>query len=223
MAPTSPLSPAFARGGSRPRNRSTLLWFGGHSGHADARTQMFKLHSAERDFVLLDSLKSKQRLDAINMSLTSAFCWVPRGQGQGDPTRHMVAIFHGCVPVFTLGHRGDDDALPFDELLPWPKFSLRVPTDELRSLPAVLRRASSDAAAVDAMRAELACAWRALFWTSLHGSCFGEAPRGDAFDAMMAVLRRRLLRKGVWNGAPPTAASACDVGGPPPLRPSHLH
>ena len=57
-----------------------------------------------------------------------------------------------------------------------------MPTDELRSLPAVLRRASSDAAAVDAMRAELACAWRALFWTSLHGSCFGEAPRGDAFE-----------------------------------------
>eukprot|EP00966_Prymnesium_polylepis_P280782 6487681-Prymnesium_polylepis.1 len=30
------------------------------------------------------------------MSLGSLFCFVPRGQGQGDPTRHMVALFHGA-------------------------------------------------------------------------------------------------------------------------------
>ena len=51
------------------------------------------------------SLRESRRLDAINMSLSSLFCWVPRGQGQGDPTRHMVAIFHGCIPVFSLGQR----------------------------------------------------------------------------------------------------------------------
>ena len=98
MASSSPLSPSFRRGHLHT-NRSALLWFGGHSGHGDARTAMFRQHSTRRGFVLFDSLRSGGKtLDAINMSLSSAFCWVPRGQGQGDPTRHMVAIFHGCVP-----------------------------------------------------------------------------------------------------------------------------
>ena len=64
----------------------------------------------------------------------------------------MVAIFHGCVPVFTLGPRTSDDALPLDELLPWPRFSLRVPTDELPTLPDVLNGA--DGERLRAMQAE---------------------------------------------------------------------
>ena len=38
---------------------------------------------------------------------------------------------------------------------------------------------------------EVSCVWRALFWTSLKGSCFGEPLSGDAFDALMRVLARR--------------------------------
>ena len=76
-----------------PPPRTNLLWFGGHSGHGDARTALFRLHSGAPGFALLDTLKEPQRrLDASNMSLTSTYCWVPRGQGQGDPTRHMVFI-----------------------------------------------------------------------------------------------------------------------------------
>jgi hypothetical protein len=132
MAHTSPFSPSFGSGRARGVWRPNLLWFGGHPGHDDARTRIFRLHRQglalgqekwKRGIVLFDSKRDAKspRLDAINMSLTSRFCWVPRGQGQGDPTRHMVAIFHGCVPVFTLGPRTSDDALPLDELLlPWP-------------------------------------------------------------------------------------------------------
>ena len=115
------------------------------------------------------------------MSLSSLFCWVPRGQGQGDPTRHMVAIFHGCLPVFSLGETAEqDDALPFDEVLDWNRFSLRVPTGRLGELPAALWPVARDAARLHAMQRELSCAWRALFWTSLVGSCFGEDVQGDA-------------------------------------------
>ena len=191
MATSSPFSPRFSRA-ELHRNRSTLLWFGGHSGHGDARTAIFRLHANRRGFVLVDALRSPaRRRDAINMSLSSAFCWVPRGQGQGDPTRHMVAIFHGCVPVFTLGKSENDDALPFEEILPWRRFSLRVPVDELRSLPNVVRAAARDQAQLKAMQMELGCVWRALFWTSLKGSCFGERLSGDAFDAFIQVLERR--------------------------------
>ena len=133
---------------------------------------MFRLHSERKGFVLVDTLHKRPgmiRRDAINMSLSSVFCWVPRGQGQGDPTRHMVALFHGCLPVFTLGQADDDDALPFDEYLPWGQFSLRVPIDSLRSLPSIVRAAARDGAALKAMQSKLNCVWRSLFWTSLKG------------------------------------------------------
>ena len=84
-------------------------------------------HTGKPGFALLDTLRTRERLDAVNMSLSSLFCWVPRGQGQGDPTRHMIAIYHGCIPVFSLGPtREHDDALPFDEVLDW-EAAPRVP------------------------------------------------------------------------------------------------
>ena len=66
-----------------------------------------------------------------------------RGQGDGDPTRHMISIFHGCVPVFTLGdtRSTESDALPFEEVLPWERFSVRVPQSSLKELPATLHAA----------------------------------------------------------------------------------
>ena len=88
------------------------------------------------------------------------------------------------------------DALPLEEVLPWDRFSLRVPADRLATLREALR-AADQPAALRAMRAELGCAWRSLFWSSVLGSCFGEPLRGDAFDTLMAVLRRRLLPSGL--------------------------
>ena len=152
------------------------------------------------------------------MSLSSLFCWVPRGQGQGDPTRHMVAIYHGCLPVFSLGEAAEqDDALPFDEVLDWRRFSLRVPTGRLAELPATLWPVARDAARLRAMQLELACAWRALFWTSLVGSCFGEDVQGDAFSTLMSVLRHR---KQPRRAAAAAAArrSPCSLA----VLPSHL-
>ena len=219
MASSSPLSSRFSRH-ELHTNRSTLLWFGGHGGHGDARTAMFRLHSERKGFVLVDTLHKRPgmiRRDAINMSLSSVFCWVPRGQGQGDPTRHMVALFHGCLPVFTLGQADDDDALPFDEYLPWGQFSLRVPIDSLRSLPSIVRAAARDGAALKAMQSKLNCVWRSLFWTSLKGSCFGEGVRGDAFDALMRVLALRSERRRAAGAKEKVEAKFCEDE-----LPSHL-
>jgi len=200
MRATSPHSPAFERVALH-RHRTTLLWFGGHHGHGGARKELFKRFGGDGrgggsppGFALVDSLAGGPRRDATNMSLSSVFCWVPRGQGQGDPTRHMVSIFHGCVPVFTLGKSGADDALPFEEMIPWGDLSLRVPVDRLESLPSVLWSAASDAARLGAMQRRIGCAWRRLFWSSLEGSCFGEAAHDgrDAFGTLMAILRQRL-------------------------------
>lgn len=194
MATSSPYSPAFARA-RLAADRRALLWFGGHPGHGDARTELFRRFRGASGFELYSTREAHsdtKRRDAVNMTLSSKFCFVPRGQGQGDPTRHMVAIFHGCVPVFTLGRSGADDALPFEEVLPWGRFSLRVPVDRMAALPAALH-AADEPEALRTMRSELSCAWRALFWSSVVGSCFGEPLHGDAFDTLMTVLRRRLV------------------------------
>ena len=76
-------------------------------------------------------------------------------------------------------------------------FSLRVPTRELQTLPALLWPIARDDARLRRMQRELACSWRALFWTSLVGSCFGEDALGDAFGMLMTVLRSRVLRSRV--------------------------
>ena len=119
-------------------------------------------------------------------------------------------------------------------LLPWPRFSLRAPTDELRGLPLLLRAKAKDADGLRAMQAELGCVWRSLFWTSLKGSCFGEGVRGDAFDALVEVLQRRPWHRLDAQGAlasshsearparsGSSAGSACSVAGGRHL-PAHL-
>ena len=216
MNASSPWSAHFRRAALAAR-RPTLLWFGGHGGHGDARTEMLRRHAREPGFELVDTNWRNPNhgvaRDAVNMTLTSRFCWVPRGQGQGDPTRHMVAIFHGCVPVFSLAPAGRDDALPFDELIDWRTFSVVAPTDRLADLPSTLRSIAASEPRLAAMRGRLRCAWRLLFWSSLVGACFGEPARGDAFDALMAVLRRRLRR---LNGAAPRLLDPCDATVLPP-------
>lgn len=232
MASSSPHSPTFERRGQHT-SRATLLWFGGHPGHGSARTQLFRRFRhdglAEPGFVLADSLRGRpeDRRDAVNMSLGSVFCWVPRGQGDGDPTRHMVAIFHGCVPVFTLGaSAATDDALPFEELLPWSELSLRVPSNDLSSLPSRLWEVAADGPRLRAMQAKLGCAWRSLFWSSLVGSCFGEPTDdgGDAYGALMAVLRARLLRRGsaALGGCAGVPRAASSAESPPGADPALL-
>ena len=202
----------------------------GHGGHNDARSQLFNIHEGRTGrpgtpgtpgmpgtpstpgtpgmpgFALLNTLRTKERRDAVTMALSSVFCWVPRSQGQGDPTRHMVAIYHGCLPVFSLGRDANtDDALPFDELLDWSRFSRRVPTHQpgLGALPGTLWPIVRDDASLRSMQRELACSWRSLFWTSLVGSCFGEGVQGDAFATLMQVLKMRLVarRGGAAAGA----------------------
>ena len=57
----------------------------------------------------------------------SHFCWVPPGQRYGDARRHILAAFHGCIPVFSIpdGHH------TLEELVPWSRMSLSVSQEEL--------------------------------------------------------------------------------------------
>ena len=70
----------------------------------------------------------------------ATFCWVPPGQRYGDARRHIIAAFHGCIPVFTVpdGHH------TLEEVLPWHRMALSVPQEQLPLLPQILRNVSAE-------------------------------------------------------------------------------
>ena len=117
----------------------------------------------------------------------------------------MLAAFLGCIPVFTIpdGHHTLEDHTELD----WPTMSLTVPQQDLAALPAIIRNVSQ--AEIERMQYRLSCAWRRLWFSSMYGSCLGEDPRTDAFDALLTVLRSR-GRQGQSAPAPPPAM--CGVG-----------
>ena len=104
-------------------------------------------------------------------------------------------------------------------MLPWDKFALRVPRSQLAELPRVLREVS--AAEHEAMLRAAACVWPRIFWLHAFGGDAHDAlleppPKGcdascqkqlrdavpyDAFSTLMALLRRRLRRRGNASSA----------------------
>ena len=128
------------------------------------------------------------RVDANEWMQRSHFCWVPPGQRYGDARRHIIAAFHGCIPVLSVpdGHH------TLEEVLPWERMALSVSQEQLPHLPAILRNVSAEER--DAMRRELSCAWRRLWFSSIYGSCLGEETQTDAFDALVQTLANRLRR-----------------------------
>ena len=127
-------------------------------------------------------------VDTYTWMRRSVFCWVPPGQRYGDPRRHILAAFLGCVPVFSVpdGHH------TLEELLPWPNMSLEVPPERLHELPAILRAVPQRT--LQHMRRRLRCARRYLWYASIYGACAPGLGREepDAFQGLMRVLATRL-------------------------------
>ena len=126
----------------------------------------------------------------------SDFCFVPLGQAEGDSDRYVPALLYGCIPVFsTLG-----EGLPFDDLIKWSDFSLILPNGahDPPKLHQHLRNVSDSQ--LVSMRTAMASAWPRILWTSAMAwngrngprSYLGESASGDAFHALISVLRKRL-------------------------------
>jgi len=130
----------------------------------------------------------------------SDFCLSPLGQAEGDSDRYLPALLYGCIPVFVC----EDEVLPFDELLPWARFSLQLRIRDVKNLHVLLR--SVEQARVVAMRRAMATVWPRLLWTTdnfdMRSSAgnvntrmdgyLGESGGRDAFAMLMAVLSLRL-------------------------------
>ena len=126
----------------------------------------------------------------------SRFCLAPSGEGFGN--RLMLAMAAGCVPLIIQPSL----RMPFDDVLPYEAFYVRVGADAIPRLPALL------AAVSDAEHARMRAAVRA------HAPCFDWSPHGQAYavaryslclrvgsDRSCDALRPAILRHGaarVW-------------------------
>jgi len=143
--------------------------------------------------------------------LQADFCGSPPGWNGGDSDRYLPAILLGCIPVFFSKR----EFRPFEEILDWDQFSLRVSKHEIPKLHEIIGNISS--AKVVKMRRAMAQAWERLLFSSYtpsHESLgnlrdfgfspgmnaklpnitsyLGEDGRHDAFEGVMAVLRDRV-------------------------------
>jgi hypothetical protein len=73
--------------------------------------------------------------------------------GDGWSPRMEDAILHGCIPVIIQ----DNVHLPYENVLDYESFTLRIPEDKLTRVPAVLRNVPSSVVAM--MQANLAKVW----------------------------------------------------------------
>lgn len=108
---------------------------------------------------------------------SSKFCLAP--YGHGFSTRVVAAVVAGCVPVVIQ----EQVFQPFEELLPYEQFSLRLTNAEVRRLPEILRSVTPEQLA--ALQRGLARHWPAFVWPRRHS--------GRAFEHALRALRRRHL------------------------------
>ncbi|KAG2439616.1 hypothetical protein HXX76_004968 [Chlamydomonas incerta] len=107
---------------------------------------------------------------------SAKFCLAPYGHGWGIRLTH--ALMHGCVPVIIQ----DRVRQPWEDLLHYPDFSIRVSKAELPRLVELLRAVPAEDVA--ALMREGARVYRAFVWQPELG--------GLAYNYTLASLRRRL-------------------------------
>lgn len=108
---------------------------------------------------------------------SSKFCLAPYGHGWG--LRIVSAMVCGCVPIIIQEHVYQ----PFEDLLPYEEFSIRLNNDDIPNLPQILRSVTPEQHA--ALQHGLEKYWPAFVWDRDHG--------GKAFDYTALSLRRRYL------------------------------
>ena len=105
----------------------------------------------------------------------SLFCFAPYGHGFG--VRVSLAIMAGCIPVIIQDHVFQ----PFEEILPYEEFSIRLNNDDIEHLPDLLR--SIGPSQIKKLQQGIIRYWKAFV--------FDQEVGGKAFDFTILALRRR--------------------------------
>jgi len=108
---------------------------------------------------------------------STKFCFAPYGHGYG--MRLISAMTCGCIPVIIQEHVYQ----PYEEVLPYEEFSIRLDNEDIPRLPSILRSISPQQLA--ALQVGVAKYWPAMIWEAEFG--------GKAFDYAILALRRRYL------------------------------
>jgi len=148
-------SPFLRPPGSPSPPRKTLAYFSGNlAGNEPAKYSRGIRHRLVAAFRGKDGwrLVGNRGGDYGRDLSTSEFCIVPPG-GDGWSSRVDDAVRHGCIAVIIM----DNVHMPFESLLQYDRFTLRVAEKDVERLDALLR--AVPASRREAMRREMAKVW----------------------------------------------------------------
>ncbi|KAG8364507.1 hypothetical protein BUALT_Bualt18G0004400 [Buddleja alternifolia] len=120
-------------------NRTILAFFAGRM-HGFIRRPLFRLwENKDSDIRVFQKIPENSSLSYNEMMEKSKYCLCPSGHEVASP-RVVEAIYAECVPVLI----SEDYILPFNDVLDWDKFSVRVSVEELPKLKEILMRIGND-------------------------------------------------------------------------------
>ena len=174
----------FSPGAPEPE-RTTLLFFAGGTRMENpeysqgVRQQIWTLYHNRT----ADGYQIHERVGNMGDEMRrSRFCLAPSGHGWGIRIVHAVAA--GCVPVVIQ----DGVHQPYDDVLPYDAFSLRLPQSDVAQLDAVLRGVSDLELRV--LQAGVRRFHRAFLWAPARPDA--TAYPGEAYQWLIKSLHRRL-------------------------------
>ena len=115
--------------------RHLLLSFKGVCQSQSKRNRLAALHNGRDVIVACSHSAQAAHYDYKTLMLTSTFSAAPAGNGLHS-YRLAESIFLGAIPVII----DEKLILPFCSVIDWRGFSIRIPPDQISSLPAILRK-----------------------------------------------------------------------------------
>ncbi|KAK9819900.1 hypothetical protein WJX72_003779 [[Myrmecia] bisecta] len=167
-----------------PEKRLTKFFFAGDLRTDDlsyshgVRQTVHALFVAQPGFKVVDTATSGPVNDYAGQFGRSTFCLASTGAGWG--VRLKMSLTYGCIPVIVA----DRVQMPYEDVLPYKDFAVRVPQHAIYRLPDLLDSLLADPAKVRAMQARMACVSRFFTWRQ---------DRGLAFEALLCSLRRKIV------------------------------
>lgn len=137
------------------------------------RQQLVKLYSEDPDFAIFSG-ESDSYIEEVKHSV---FCLCPRGYAVWS-RRLFDASMLGCIPVIIA----DGIELPFEEILDYSKFSVKILEADIPQLKSILQAIS--ASKVAKMQHELTQIYNAFAYPSLPS-------RGDAMYHITSIMASR--------------------------------